>query len=260
MKVIAYSLFGSNPRYSNPLIITVKNINEILPGWVIWVYYDSTVPRNVVDELTKLKVNLILMGSVECCDWAPKFWRFLPVFEKEVDVVLFRDSDSIITTREASLVNYWMNSDYSAQILRDHPLHMAPIMAGMFGLKKEVFKVFAHQLELNKNLVQEKSYSADQVFLAKYVYKFIYKKAIVQTPFFTYPGENCLKISEAKDENFIGAVYESAKIEANITYGFLIGIPFWIAKLLQFKTRPVLYVSYYLKKLNYYLFNSYLIR
>jgi hypothetical protein len=260
VKVIAYSLFGSNPRYSNPLIITAKNINVILPGWVIWVYYDSTVPKNVVNELTKLKVSLIHMDRVERCNWAPKFWRFLPVFEREVDVVLFRDSDSIITSREASLVNYWIDSDYSAQILRDHPLHMAPIMAGMFGLKKEVFEVFAHQLELNMGLVQEQSYSADQVFLAKYLYKVIYKKAIVQTPFFSYPGENCLKIPEAKDENFIGAVYESEKIEAKIAYDFLIGIPFWIAELLQFKTRPVLYTSIYLKKLNYCLYKSYLIR
>ena len=260
MKVISFSLFGSNSRYSTPLLITAKNINVLLPGWMIWVYYDLTVPRSVIDELSELKVFLINMDCANGCDWAPKFWRFLPVFEKEVDVVLFRDSDSIITEREASLVDYWIQSDYSAQILRDHPLHMAPIMAGMFGLKRVVFEVLAHQLELNKSLLRKKAYSADQRFLAKYFYKHIYKKALVQTPYFSYPCENCLKIDKPKDENFVGAVYQSEKTEIDISYDFLIGIPFWIAELLQFKTRPVLYASICLKRLNYSLFRTYLIR
>ena len=42
----------------------------------------------------------------------PLLWRFLPVLDANVDVLLSRDLDSIITHREVAAVQEFLNSTY----------------------------------------------------------------------------------------------------------------------------------------------------
>ena len=259
-KVISYSLFGSNPRYLKPILLTARDVTCILPGWSIWVYHDCTVPKVIIEELIELGVKVINISGTEYYTWAPKFWRFLPVLKENVDTVLFRDSDSIITKREVILVNLWMGSNFKAQIIRDHQLHIAPIMAGMFGLKKDLFPFFAGQLHCNEDFKIKRDYSSDQEFLAKKIYSAIKFDSLVHTSFFSYPGENCIRIQKCRNTNFIGAVYNSLEENYRFEYDFMIGIPFWLARAFQFKTRPVLYVSKYLEYLKGLLSKSHLIK
>ena len=65
----------------------------------------------------------------------PMIWRFLPMLDLQVDVMMSRDLDSVINERESAAVTQWMESSYAFHIMRDHPLHAKEIMGGLFGIK-----------------------------------------------------------------------------------------------------------------------------
>jgi hypothetical protein len=247
MKIISYSLYGDLNRYIEPLIFNAINLDLFYSGWQIRVYHDSTVPFKILDELSSLGVKLIHIQSTEFANFGAKFWRFLPVFENDIEYLILRDSDSIFTTREVNLVQNWINSESNFHIIRDHELHISPILAGMFGIKKALFPFFKAQLYTNKLKVKN-SYNADQKFLADYIYLKIRNKSMIHTSHFAFFGEKYTRISKCIDpDNFIGAIYVNYKDEVNnlLKYDFIIGIPFWAAKLLRYKIRPVLYLSYF---------------
>ena len=67
----------------------------------------------------------------------PMTWRFLPLMDPTVDRLLPRDSDSLITAREVSAVNQWLdNSTSTFHLMRDHFYHCTTdILGGFWGAK-----------------------------------------------------------------------------------------------------------------------------
>ena len=62
-------------------------------------------------------------------------WRFLPLMDPLVDTILSRDSDTIISKREVTVVRQWLtNSTATFHLMRDHQLHCAPSMAFLGGI------------------------------------------------------------------------------------------------------------------------------
>ncbi|RXG54129.1 hypothetical protein Avbf_11655 [Armadillidium vulgare] len=63
-------------------------------------------------------------------------WRFAPLGDDQVDVLLSRDLDSEILKREYDAVSEWLNStNKSLHIMRDHPFHCVPMLGGMWGIR-----------------------------------------------------------------------------------------------------------------------------
>jgi hypothetical protein len=247
MKLISYTLYGDNPRYTQPLILNVKLSNQFYKEWQIRVYHDDTVPIEIVSILRENSVSLINIKDTIYSNFAPKFWRFLPVFENNYDIIIFRDSDSILTQRESNYVNDWVDSSFDFHIIRDHNLHISPILAGMFGIKKNYFSLFEQQLLSYKKLTHSTKYNADQLFLGNYVYNKIIKNCLIHTSYFAFYGEKFVRIDKVIDStNFIGSVYinETNENSTIINYDFIIGIPYELAKFLKYKIRPVLFASY----------------
>lgn len=60
----------------------------------------------------------------------PRLWRFLPLLDGSVEMMLSRDLDSNVSEREVAAVREWMNSNLSFHIMRDHPQHGVFILAG----------------------------------------------------------------------------------------------------------------------------------
>ena len=56
MKIISYSLYGNNFRYTEPLILNAKNLSNFYPEWIIRVYHDDTVSNDVLLILKKFMV------------------------------------------------------------------------------------------------------------------------------------------------------------------------------------------------------------
>jgi len=55
-------------------------------------------------------------------------WRFLPLSDPLVDLVIVRDLDSNLGEREALAVSEWINSSSPLHVMRDNPFHSLPIL------------------------------------------------------------------------------------------------------------------------------------
>ena len=54
-----------------------------------------------------------------------------------MSLVNFRDLDSLVTPREGRAVSDWSTGKHTIHVMRDHPGHDMPILAGMWGAKTD---------------------------------------------------------------------------------------------------------------------------
>jgi len=206
-KIISYSLYGNNRRYTAPLLENSKIALNLYSGWTIYVYHDYTVNQFFLDQLRQNGVVTINIEQSNHENLPAKMWRFLPVKDLNIDCVIFRDADSILTQRERDLVTQWLESDKSVHIIRDHPLHIAPILAGMFGIKRNSFHILSKIMDEITPKIKQRPIDYDQVFLADYFYPRIIKMALIHVSFFKYWAEEVIKIEAVSDGyNYIGSV------------------------------------------------------
>ncbi len=147
--IISYSLYGKNKRYYNLIKQIIKLSKNLYPNWIIRIYYDDSIDKNIIceiecqtDNTDFCNVNKLPVQNSFHLTWNASFilgsmWRFLPVGDSFVNAFMSRDLDSMIYEREIDSVNVWYNkSNKYGHIMRDHPEHRAPILAGMWGLYK----------------------------------------------------------------------------------------------------------------------------
>ena len=150
-KVIAFSLWGENPKYTIGAIRNAELAKKIYPDWEVWMYVSEDVPKNILDELISLNCNVLNMGEG---NWNGMFWRFKPAASSDI-IMISRDTDSRLSYREKAAVDEWLTSDKDFHIMRDHPAHGTQILGGMW-----VSKIGA--IPEMKNLISE--YSRGNVF------------------------------------------------------------------------------------------------
>ena len=103
-KIIAFSLWGDNPKYTVGLIKNLDLAKEIYPGWICRVYCGKSVPENIISEIEK-RDNKELIIMDEQGDWEGMFWRFFAA--EDADIMISRDSDSRLNNREKAAVEQW---------------------------------------------------------------------------------------------------------------------------------------------------------
>lgn len=170
-KIISYSLYGKNPLYTFGAIENAKQIVNIYPEWTARFYCGNDVPIEILHDLEKNKAEIISIHGPN--DNRSKFWRFYALEDPEISHVIMRDTDSRLTHREAAAVQEWLQSDLPGHIMRDHPYHTMPIMAGMWGCTG---KLFPHIKEKIETFSPINKYDQDQTFLLKYIYPELIKR------------------------------------------------------------------------------------
>jgi hypothetical protein len=129
--VIAYSLFGSNPRYCEPAVMNAEMTRDVFKGWTCRVYLDATVPNHVQQRLKDAGAEVVFMGSNTGIH--PLMWRFLVIDDSSVRRFLLRDADALLSEREYAAVHEWVESPYYFHIIRDYFTHTELILAGLWG-------------------------------------------------------------------------------------------------------------------------------
>lgn len=206
-KVISFSVWGTDPKYTVGAVKNAKLAKEIFPDWVCRFYIgQSTVngSKRVMRELRKLD-NVEIVEMDEEGDWTGMFWRFLPASDPEVDVMISRDTDSRLTVREKFAVDQWLESDKSFHIIRDHPFHSARIMGGMWGVRG---KILSDMSDLIDEYKKGDFWQVDQDFLSEIVFDKIKHDCFVHDEFFSdnpidFPRENY---------EFIGQVFDGGDV------------------------------------------------
>jgi hypothetical protein len=126
-KILSYSLYGDDTRYIQGAIENAQLYKHVYPGWGMRVYYDSSVPKTVLQTLRAHGVELLNFTGSKLSKMT---WRFLPLSELNVDIFCSRDIDSRLSLRERVAVYDWLSSGRKFHIMRDHPSHSSFAMSG----------------------------------------------------------------------------------------------------------------------------------
>lgn len=159
-KIISFSLYGVQIKYSYGMISNVEIAQVIFPDWICRIYYGKSVPSEIVEQLkTYPNVELCLMDEGEEYIF-PMMWRFLAIDDDDVEVMISRDADARLSYREKHCVDIFMESNYLLHSIRDNPSHNN-IMGGMWGIKKN------NRVKMNELSKDWKGhyYDSDQKFL-----------------------------------------------------------------------------------------------
>ena len=207
MKLISYSLWGSNPKYFIGAIKNAESCDKFYPDWDCIFYLSKDVPEECKKELTSLGAKVIVID--EKPNFAFNANRFLAMDIEDVTHVIFRDTDSRFCQREVDAVEEWLNEDKTLHVMKDHPYHgNFPILAGMFGLNKKKFPLSMKQnLMIFKETTKgalENQYYFDQIFLQGVIWESFKDDCTMHDEFFNlkpFP-------SARQDKRFVGESFE----------------------------------------------------
>ena len=163
-KVISFSLYGNEPRYTTGALENAHLISDVYPGWKMRVYYDDSVPSVILQKLKASGVQLVDMTGSSLNKMN---WRFLIASDASVDYWCSRDIDARLSNRESVCVELWLRSGRLAHVIRDHPSHTQVIPGGMWCAKNTALP---NMKTLLKRASVGHEYNADQLFLKRFVW------------------------------------------------------------------------------------------
>lgn len=136
MNIISFSLWGNDPKYTHGAVRNAQLASTWYRGWKCRFYCDSaTTPVETMEQIRSIpNTELVLMDSTKDPHWGG-FWRFYAINDMSTSHVIFRDTDSRPSHREAMAVQEWISSGKGFHIMRDHTGHGVPVCAGMWGAK-----------------------------------------------------------------------------------------------------------------------------
>lgn len=172
-KYISYSLYGSNPRYTDGALANAKLVKQIYPGWRMRVYYDRSVPQRILNALKDDGVELIDMSG---SSMNKRSWRFLAAVDSQRFCA--RDIDSRLSMREAEAVKEWIESGKKFHVMRDHPSHSNYAMsAGMWCATT------IPNMEKMLHSNTKKCYTCDQIWLTNNIWPLAQKSLLQHDSF-----------------------------------------------------------------------------
>ena len=205
-KVAAFTFFVSSVvkqdrNYFGGISLNAAAIEKLYPDFVMRVYHNiSSSSSKTLCELECRFPNLDFCnvtdnpGLGNLNEILPTAWRFVVMLDDQVDLAIFRDLDSVVSKRESEAVKFWLKSKHAVHIMRDHPGHEMPILAGMWGIKVKALRK-SLRLILNQMLQDPLSRSNflsssdDQFLLGKYIWPWSKDRSVQHDSFFcTYFG------------------------------------------------------------------------
>ncbi|CAL4092469.1 unnamed protein product, partial [Meganyctiphanes norvegica] len=203
-KVVSYTYYGdiSNPGINNRYFSEIKNraeeVARLYPGWVMRVYHNITTSNTQGQQ--QLCEVVCQQQHVDLCsihnlpspfgDISHKLetatlWRFLPLLDPLVNIMVSRDLDSYILPREVAAVTAWLSSSRLYHAMRDHPLHGTPMLAGLWGAHPSLNRVDVYQsIATMLSQVPNHDWGYDQFLLRKVLWPTAQNNVLVHDSYF----------------------------------------------------------------------------
>jgi hypothetical protein len=159
-KIISFSLWGDNPKYTIGAIKNAELAVNIYSDWICRYYVGTSVPEDIINQLNSYK-NVEIVNMDEYGDWNSMFWRFYPVDDPDVKIMISRDADSRLSIREKLCVDEFIKSDKLFHSIIDHPFHNG-IMGGMWGVKNNFI---TNMKSMTNSWYKTNRWQTDQSFL-----------------------------------------------------------------------------------------------
>ena len=200
-KYISFSVFGSEEKYLLGAIKNAEIANEVYPQWQTIFYVDDNFSEDNINKLECYGAKVVVKGASKNLNGV--FWRFEATGLEDAEVVIFRDADSRLTTREAAAVNEWLCSKFDLHAMRDHPFHSSWILAGMWGargdLMREISKTVPSSLPGNSKWGIDQSWLVENIYSPHQQDIFIHDSFFKREKSFPFP---CARV----DGEYVGEV------------------------------------------------------
>lgn len=129
--IIAFSLFGNDPRQCETAVLNAPLANALYPDWTARFYVDDNVPEHAIDRLNQHGVEIV---KVSPDSNIPSVLRHFAVLaDPEVHAFLLRDCDSLLSQKEVAAVSSWLESKQHFHIMRDFYEHNELVLPSMWG-------------------------------------------------------------------------------------------------------------------------------
>jgi len=181
----SYSLWGSLPKYTRGMIINSQILYKLFPESVIQIYVAEDVPADIIKNLLEIPivkiVNVLKKPGIQ-----NMFDRFKAIDEPDCSIMFVRDADSRPHERDLSCMEDFIKSDKQLHIVRDHDAHRAPILGGLWGMRKSGLHVSMTELIdewFKNNSGSLKKKKIDQYFLAEIFYPRLKSNAVIHDRF-----------------------------------------------------------------------------
>ncbi|QTD31465.1 tetratricopeptide repeat protein [Pseudomonas fluorescens] len=186
--VIAFTLFGDNPRYCESAVANIEVAAQLFPDWRCRVYLDNSVPGSVELRLRKAGAQVFDMSGAAGEGVHPLMWRNLVIDDPDVDRYLIRDADALLSEREKAAVDEWVASPNWFHHIRDYFTHTELILAGLWGgcrgglpaMKPLMQAWMARQTNVTRFV--------DQKFLREVVWPSLRQSVMCHDEFFDFHG------------------------------------------------------------------------
>lgn len=169
--IIAFSLFGASPKYCETAIFNAEARARVYPDWTCHFYVDETVPEHVLARLD-IAGSRVMRVPDHAKPWPGPMWRFLAYDTLGVHRVVFRDADSLISTREANAVAAWIASGRLFHHMRDFQTHTELLLAGLWGCGGGSLPPMRLLVETFMREPLKSEHFADQFFLREFVWPY----------------------------------------------------------------------------------------
>lgn len=199
-KIISFSLFENLPKYCETAVINAQIAKHIYPEWICRFYVDESVPTHVIRRL-KQNNSEIYFADDEMKKIPRTMWRFLVLNDNDVSFAIFRDTDSIISKKEAKCVHEWINSDKCFHIIRDAGSHTELILAGTWGARCGIIDNLNLLIKDYLSKPLESQRFADQFFLRKYIWAYARQSLLSHDNCFSFLSPKPIFESEFEKKN-----------------------------------------------------------
>ncbi|WP_082742125.1 tetratricopeptide repeat protein [Burkholderia sp. MSMB1078WGS] len=186
--VIAYSLFGANPRYCESAVMNAQIALELFPRWTCRFYLDRSVPMHVQHRLSEAGADLVDMTDDSRRAIQATLWRFLVIDDVAVRRFMVRDADSLLSERDAAAVEEWLVSNRFFHHMRDYFTHTELLLAGLWGGCTGVLPRLTECMMTYSNEHEGSSRFTDQHFLREILWPTVRESILNHDSLFGFHG------------------------------------------------------------------------
>jgi hypothetical protein len=187
---ISFCLYGPpNPKYYTGLMENITLIRTHFPTFYIYIYIGNDVPTDYIHQL--LAYPHVILRYTHAEGSVNMIHRFFAIDEPEVGILFVRDADSRVHWKDRwAMREFLRHPSAILHTIRDHPDHTAPIMGGLWGIKK-VDGLHIQQTYANYTPSSEHRLGLDQNFLTDCIHPKYVDKLLVHSSLFMkcHPAE-----------------------------------------------------------------------
>ncbi len=224
--VIAFSLWGSNPRYLRGAVRNLQEAPVVYPGWLCRFYVDDSVPQKFVNLAIELGAQIVQRPANQSVRQKLS-WRFLVANDPTVRRFLVRDADAVVSVREAQAVTEWLASDRWFHVMRDYWTHTDPILAGMWGGRSGLLPDLA-TLVASYDSGKLETLNIDQWFLRDRVWPLIRSTTLIHDRCFRVLAARVWPGAEPPGDVHVGQDESARPQEQAAKLGALLTVHSWL--------------------------------